>query len=153
AGGATQLGMGQDEGELPDAVGGERGGVEVLDDEDAVPQVEDLRHFEWPRRILGRSRAVAPRVAAGRGHPVSCEPVRDLATGTGLPREIGLGIVPVRTPARMEEHRVARLRLEALEIVDGDDLPRAELLVRDVDEPAAGDDLRNRLGTELLEAA
>src|SRR5215468_4596833 len=87
AGCAAQLRMSQDEGELADGVGGERARIEVLDDEDAVLDVQELRHLEGAQRILGGHGAVAPGVAAGQGDLVLDQPPRDVETGAGLARE------------------------------------------------------------------
>src|SRR4051794_35002460 len=146
AGGAAQLGMGEDQGELANTVGGERGQIEVLDDEDAVADVEDLRHLKRPRGILRRDRAVTPGVAARERDAVLDEPVRHLAAGAGLAAEIGLGVVPVLAPARVEEDGAAGRRVEARESLDADDLAGAT--AGGVEEPAARHDLRNGLDAE-----
>src|SRR6267142_2773692 len=78
AGGAPQLRMGEDERELADAVGGERTRVEVLHHEDAVVDVENLRHLERAGGVLGGYGAVAPRVAAGQRDAASSEPLGEL---------------------------------------------------------------------------
>src|SRR3954466_11755565 len=111
AGGAAQLGVGEDQRELAHAVGGERAEVEVLDDEDAVADVEDLRYLERARRVLRRDRAVAPGVATGGRAPVLEEPVGDGAARPRLAAEVGLGVVPVLAPARVEEDGVAGRRV------------------------------------------
>src|SRR3954470_17084241 len=89
AGGAAELGVGEDQGELAHAVGGERAEVEVLDDEDAVADVEDLRYLERARRVLRRDRAIAPGVAARERDAVVDEPVCDVAAWAGFAREVG----------------------------------------------------------------
>ena len=88
-------------------------GVEVLDDEDAVDGVQPLRHLERPGRVLGRHGAVAPGVAAGERDAVLDEPVGELVARAGLAVEVCVGIVPVRAPAGVEEHGVARLGFDA----------------------------------------
>src|SRR4051812_4913344 len=78
AGGAAQLGVGQHERELAYVVGGERAQVEVLDDVDAVTDVERLRDEERPVGVLGRDGPVRPRVAAGERDAVLDEPRHEL---------------------------------------------------------------------------
>src|SRR3954453_5250789 len=72
--GAAQLGMGEDQGELADPVGGQFGGVEALDHEHAVLHVEGLRHLERARRILRRYGAVAPGIAASERDAALAQP-------------------------------------------------------------------------------
>ena len=135
---------------------GERGGVEVLDDEDAVLHVQDLGHLERAVGVLGGHGAVAPGVAAGERDAALDQPVGELAAGAGLAREIGVGVVPVRAPAGVEQHGVAGLGLDAREVVEADHVARPEASRRgrgDVDEPAAGDDLRDGLDAEPVHAA
>ena len=78
--------MGEDQREPPHAVGGEPLEVEVLDDEDPVVDVEDLRHAERPPGILRRDRAVAPGVTAGQRDPMLGQPLRQLAARPRLAR-------------------------------------------------------------------
>src|SRR6266508_6394985 len=140
--------MGQDEGELAHAVRGERGGIEVLDDEDAVAHVQHLRNLEGPRRVLSRHRAVAPGVAPGKRNAAPDEPFGDLVAGPGLAGEVCLGVVPVLTPARVEENRVARLGLDAIEILDRGDAADAEPALGDIDYPSTGNYLGKCLGAQ-----
>ena len=148
--------MGEVQGALADAAGGERRRVEVLDDEDAVADVEDLRHLERPRGVLGRDRAVTPGVAAGEGHAALDEPSRGRAAGTRLGGQIRVGIVPVAAPAGVEEHGVARRRGHLGEVGRADHVARLERLDaadgRHVDQPSASDDLRHRFCSEPLDA-
>src|SRR3954454_17931282 len=95
AGGAAQLGMGEDQGELANTVGGEGGQIEVLDHEDAVVDVEDLRDLEGAAEVLGGPRAVAPGVAARERDASPAEPVGGLAAGAGLAARLGLRVAPV----------------------------------------------------------
>src|SRR3954454_15813533 len=88
AGGAAQLGVGEDQRELAHAVGGERAEVEVLDDEDAVADVEELRYVERAGRVLRGNGAVAPGDATGKRAPVLAEPVGDVAARPGLAAEV-----------------------------------------------------------------
>src|SRR5712691_7429777 len=148
AGCAAQLRMGENERELAYAVGCERARVEVLHDEDAVPDVQRLRHVERPRRILGGYRAVAPRVAAGQRDTAGGQPLGELEPGARLAGEIGVGVVPAGAPPRVEEDGVARLWIELADVVEGDHVARSETVARDVDEVAARDDLRHRLDSE-----
>src|SRR5829696_9461091 len=150
AGGAAQLRVGEDQRELAYAGGGELGRVEVLDDEDAVAHVEDLRHLERAVRILGGHRTVAPRVAAGQRDAALDEPVGDRVAGAGLAAEVGVGLVPARAPAGVEQDGVAGLRLDPAELLDADHVARPER--RGVDEPAARDDLRHGLDAEPRDA-
>src|SRR3954468_16732771 len=143
AGRAAQLRVGEDQSELAHAVARQFGRVEVLDDEHAMAGVQDLWDLEWPVRVLGWDRAVAPGVAARERHASPPEPARELASGARLTREVGLGVAPVLAPARVEEHRVAWRRID---VRHADDVARAQW--RDVDEPAACDDLGHRLDAE-----
>src|SRR3954469_24879698 len=136
AGGAAELWVGEDQGELAHAVGRELREVEVLDDEDAVADVEDLRHLERARGVLGRNGAVAPGVAARERDAVLDEPAGDVAARAGLARALRLDAAPVLAPARVEENGVTRCRVDAREVLDADHVARAA--ARGVDEPAAG---------------
>src|SRR5712691_11176075 len=109
AGCAAQLRMGENERELAYAVGGECARVEVLHNEDAVVDVQRLRHVERPRRILRRDRAVAPRVAAGQRDTAGRQPFGKLEAGARLAGEVGVWIVPMGAPAGVKEDGVARL--------------------------------------------
>src|SRR4051794_6397551 len=148
AGGAPQPGVGEDEREAAHAVGRERRQVEVLDDEDAVADVEEERDLE--RLLLGRHRAVAPGVAAGERDAVLDQPAGHRHARPGLAGQVGLGVVPVPAPAGVEEDRVARRRVDAAEVLHADDV--AGPAAGHVDEPAARDDLRDRLRSEPLDA-
>src|SRR5438477_3661458 len=121
AGGAAELREGEDEGELAHVGGGELRGVEVLDDEHAVPDVQRLRNLERAGRVLGRHRTVAPRVAAGERDAAVDEPGGEVEAGAGLAGEVGRRVVPVGAPAGVEEHGVARLRLDPGDVGGGDD--------------------------------
>src|SRR6266545_6119636 len=103
--------MGQDEGELAHA--------------------QHLRHLEGPCRVLSRHRTVAPGVAPGERDAALDEPFGDLVAGPRLAGEVRLRVVPALAPARVEEDRVARLRLDPIEILDRNDAADAE--------PALGD--------------
>ena len=138
--------MGEDQRELAHAVGGERRKVEVLDDEDAVVDVQRLRHLERPAGVLGRDRAVAQGVAAGDGDAAFGEYARELEARSGLAREVRVGVVPVLAPAGVKEDGVARLELEVAEVVGRERLSRVR--AREIDEVAARDDLGDRLGAE-----
>jgi hypothetical protein len=144
--------VGEDERELAHAVGGELGGLEVLDYEDAVADVEHLRDLEGPGGVLGRDGAVAPRVAARERDAVLDEPVGHVVAWPGLAGEVRLGVVPARAPAGVEEDGVAGARIEARDVVECDDPADAQVPRRHVHEPAARDDLRDRLSAELGEA-
>src|SRR5439155_22058300 len=109
AGGAAKLRVGEDEAKLADAVAHELGEVEVLDDEDAVVDVQRLRHLERAVGVLGRNGTVAPRVAAGDGHAAVGEQARELEAGAWLAREVRVRVVPVLAPGGVEEDGVARL--------------------------------------------
>src|SRR5689334_1014036 len=98
AGGASELRVGDDQGEAADTVGGELPQVEVLDDEHPVFDVQDLRDPEWPVGVLRGNGAVAPGVAAGEGYAAVRQPLRELASRSGLTREIDLGVIPVAAP-------------------------------------------------------
>src|SRR3954468_16382405 len=150
AGGAAQLWMGEDQGELANTVGGEGGQIKVLDHEDAVVDVEDLRDLEGAVGVLGGHWAVAPGVAARERDAALGEPVGDLAAGAGLAGQVGLRVVPVRAPARVEEDGVAGLGVDAGEVLDPDHTARAE--PGGVDQPPARDDLRHGLDAEVLDA-
>src|SRR5262249_11313490 len=144
--------MGEDEGELANAVGGELCRVQVLRDEDPVVHVEQLRHLERARGMLGRDWAVAPRIASGEGHALSSKPAGQLDSRPRLAGEVGLAVVPVRPPAGMEEDRISRLGLEVAKVFDPDHVAGFELLdftrSWNVDEPASRDDLLDRLDAE-----
>src|SRR5207244_1302113 len=115
---------------------------------DAVPDVQRLRDVEGAGRVLGRHRAVAPRVAAGERDAVVDEPGGQLEAGAGLAGEVGRGVVPVGAPAGVEEHGVARLRLDPGDVGGGDDVAGAEPPVGHVHEQPARDDLRHGLDAE-----
>ena len=71
--------------------------AEVLEHDHAVVDVEGLGHDEGLVRVLGRHRAVAPRVAAGDGDAVVGEPLGHGHAGPGLAGAVGRGIVvPLR---------------------------------------------------------
>ena len=70
-------------------------GVEVLDDEDTVADVEQLRDLEGARRVLGRNRAETPGVAAGERELVVDEPVRHVIARAGLAGRDRLRLEPV----------------------------------------------------------
>ena len=72
-------------------------------------------HLERALRVLGGDRAVAPGVAAGERDAALGEPVGELAAGAGLALDVGVGVLPVRAPAGVEQHGVARRRLEPVE--------------------------------------
>ena len=76
--------MGQDQREPADAGRGQLSQVEVLDDEDPMVDIEDLRNPEWPCRVFGRDRPVAPRVAPSQCDLPVGEPLRELAARSGL---------------------------------------------------------------------
>src|SRR5687768_7500233 len=102
-GGAAELWEGQDEGELAHAVARELGELEVLDNEDAVVDVQDLRHLERAGGILSRHWPVAPRVAAGQGDTLCRKPLGELESWAWFAREIRVRVVPVAPPAGVEE--------------------------------------------------
>src|SRR5438874_13041996 len=83
-----ELGMGQDQGKPPDCVRRQLLEIEVLNDEDPVVDVEDLRDPEGPLRILGRNRAVAPRIAAGQSDAALSQPIRQFTTRSRLARTV-----------------------------------------------------------------
>src|SRR5262249_35507392 len=145
--------MGEDEGELANAVGGELCRVQVLRDEDAVVHVEKLGHFDRARGMVGRGWAVAPRIASGEGHALSSKPAGQLDSRPRLAGEVGLAVVPVRPPAGMEEDRISRLGLEVAKVFDPDHVAGFELLdfTRSwtVDGPAPVKDLRARPDAEV----
>src|SRR5204862_329506 len=128
-------------------------GVEVLDDEDTVMRVEDLRDLERPRGVLRRHRAVAPGVAAREGYMALGEPFGHLAPRTGLALGVAVGLLPVRPPSGVEEDGVAGAGLELaegpLDVGDPDHIARGGAAVADVGQKPAGDDLRNGLGAEV----
>ena len=83
--------MGQDQRErAADAGGGQLGEIEVLDHEDAVFDVEDLRNPERAVGILGGNRPAAPGVTAGERNVPVGEPLREPATRPGLARQVAL---------------------------------------------------------------
>src|ERR671914_1155737 len=125
--------MGQDEAELAHAGGRELGGVEVLDDEDAVLDVEGLGDLEWTGRVLRRHGAVAPGVAAGQGHAARGEPLGHLDPRAWLGGEVAIGIVPVATPTGMEENGIPWPGIDVADLMN--DMAR----VRRVHEPPARD--------------
>src|SRR4051794_28384921 len=105
--------MRENERELAYAVGGERARVEVLHDEDAVVDVQRLRHLERSVGVLCGHRAVAPRVAAGQRNTARGEPFGQLESGTRLAGEICGRIVPLSAPACVEQHGVPWFGFEA----------------------------------------
>src|SRR6266508_3801588 len=98
--------MGENERELAHSVGSERARVQVLDDEDAVLDVQDLRHLERPCRILGGYRTVAPGVATSQGDAARGEPLGQFEAGARLAAEVRVRVVPVGAPAGVEEDGV-----------------------------------------------
>ena len=95
--------------------------------------------------VLGRERAVAPGVAARERDSALHQPVGELHAGPRLAGQVGVGVVPVLAPAGVEQHRVARRRID---VRDADHLSGLER--GDVNEPAAGHDLGHRLDAEPL---
>ena len=81
-----------------------------------------------PRRVLGRDGAEAPRVAAGERDAARREPFGDRAARPGLAGEVDVGVVPVRAPAGVEEDGVARRRVDAVEVLEPDDVAAREAL-------------------------
>ena len=129
--------MGEDQREgSGDRVGGESAEVEVLDHEDPVFDVEDLRHPERPVGVLGRNGSVAPGVATGQRDVAVGQPLRQLASRPGLTREIDLGLIPMAAPPRVKEHRVTGLGIDLGAVLGSDHL--AGFQAGDVDQPAPG---------------
>src|SRR4051812_26440904 len=122
AGGAAQLRVSEDQGELADRVARELARVEVLDDEHAVVDVQRLRHIERPRRILGRHRSVAPRVAPREGDTVSRQVLSEVEPGSRFALEISVRVSPVRAVAGMEEDGVTRLEVDVLQGLDANNV-------------------------------
>ena len=112
--------MGEDQGELADSVGRKRLQVEVLDDEDAVLDIENLRDAERPVGVLGRNRPVAPSVTSGQRDIAVGQPLRDLAARSRLTGQVGLGVFPVAAPAGVKQNRVAGLRVDPRTILRPD---------------------------------
>src|SRR3954462_3630723 len=110
--------MREDKRELPHTIAGEFGGVEVLDDKDAVDGVQTLRHLERSRRVLGRHGAVAPGVAARERDPGLDEPTGAFVAWARLACEVCVGILPASAPAGVEEHCVAWFRFDFAQMVD-----------------------------------
>ena len=74
------------------------------------------------------------------------QPLAELEPGPGLTGEVAVGVLPVRAPAGVKEHRVAGLDVDVGHVVEPDDVARPA--ATDVDEPAARDDLGHRLDAQ-----
>src|SRR3954465_7421701 len=109
---AAQLRVCEDQREFTYSVARELRGVEVLDDEHAVADVEELWDLERPVRELGGHGAVTPCVAARECDTPVHQPGRELQAGAWLPGEVPDRVVPLRPPPGVEQHRVSGLRID-----------------------------------------
>src|SRR3954465_3935813 len=104
---AAQLRVCEDQREFTYSVARELRRVEVLHDEHAVADVEELWDLERPVRELGRHGAVAPGVASGERDTPVRQPGGEFQAGAWLPGEVSDRVVPLRPPSGVEQHRVA----------------------------------------------
>ena len=74
------------------------------------------------------------------------QPLAELESRPGLTREVAIGVLPMRAPAGVKEHRVTGLDVDIGHVVEPDDIARPA--ATDVDKPAARDDLGHRLDAQ-----
>src|SRR5690349_23554864 len=104
--------MGQNQREPPDSVRGQLLEIEVLDHEDPMGDVEDLRDPKRPLGILRWDRAVAPGVTAGKSYAALSQPLCQFAPRSWLAGQVERRVVPMAPPAGVEQHRVTGLGVD-----------------------------------------
>src|SRR5436305_13885554 len=129
AGGAADLRVGDDEHELVQPRCGSLGQPEVLDDDDSVPDVENLGYDERLLRVFRWVGAVGPGVAPGQRDPLLGEPSAELHPGAGLARGVPLVVdAPPRPPPGVEQNSVSAAQRDTRRVrggacvIDGDDV-------------------------------
>ena len=110
--------------------------------------VERLGHLERPVGVLGRDGAVAPGVAAGERDAAVGEPGGQRQAGAGLPSQIESGSDQFSPQPVWNSTASPGAGLDAGDVVDADHVAGPGLAVGDVDQPAAGHDLRHGLDAE-----